>query len=660
MPADYKEYREKYSELVEMEREEEMRRHRNEIKNLSPEERQDKGRALLHLKGRDEGKGLAGKYIVKFLGRGELPDHELSVGDLIVASKDEPLNPDNPTGTVIERTNYSVSAAFDQKPPGFIYGKGLRIDLYVNDIIYQRMLEAIDAFDVVMGKKRYVRGMLLGELEPRFGETEEVEIKNEDLDSSQRKAVRRSLEAEDMFLIHGPPGTGKTTAMIETIEQHVERGYKVLATADSNVAVDNIVDFLNRRGFYAVRVGHPARVTETLREHTLDYLVEKKEKYQEAQEIWSKVDELNEEQEKHTYPSGKYRRGMSNKKIKKMADKGKGSRGVSADRIEEMAKWIDIQETISRLVEKAKKLEDGAVDEIIDSSDVVCTTNSTAGSELMQGRDFDVVMIDEATQATEPSCLIPMNHANKVVMAGDHRQLPPTILNQEAKEKGLDETLFERMLDVHGTGIKEMLQVQYRMNTDIMDFPSEHFYGGELTADGSVADHKLDIDLGKVEDSLKDALNPENVVVFIDTEGKEKEQTRRGSTSKYNPGEADIVEKIVNNLLASGIDPQDVGVISPYDDQVTLLNQRIDAEGLEIKTVDGFQGRQKDVIILSFVRSNNSGNIGFLEDMRRLNVSITRARKKLIMIGDSETLRENKTYKELIGYVENNGKIIGR
>jgi len=654
----YSSYEDRFIELVEMEREEEMERHRSEIENLSPEERQSKGRALLHLKGRDEGAGLGGSRIVKFISGDELPDHEISVGDLVMVSDDDPLDTENPTGTVVEKTNYSVSAAFKGDLPEFMFEKDLRVDLYVNDITFQRMMDALEHFEIVTGKKMYLRGILLGSIEPRFGETEEVEIKNEDLDDSQRKAVKRSLEAEDLFLIHGPPGTGKTTALIEAIEQHIEREDTVLATADSNVAVDNIVDFLNDRGVDVVRIGHPARVTETLLEHTLDHMVEGKEKYQRAQDHWERVSSIGSRQDKETFPSGKWRRGMDNKKIKKLAKKEKGMRGVPAKKIKSMAKWIELQEEKNRLARKARELEDEAVDEIIEDADVVCTTNSTAGSDLMRKREFDVVVVDEATQATEPSCLIPITHAKKIIMAGDHKQLPPTILNQEAKENGLEETLFERMLEIHGSDIKEMLEKQYRMNTDIMNFSSQEFYDGELVADESVADHRLEVSGKPSGKHMKKIFDPENVVLFLDSKGHWPESSRKGSSSKENKKEAKKVVDIVKECMKLDVAPEDIGVISPYDDQVELLKEKLDVEGLEIKTVDGFQGRQKDVIVLSFVRSNQEGNIGFLEDLRRLNVSITRARKKLVMVGDSTTLSKHPTYERLLSYVEENGELL--
>ena len=651
----YDRYRKKFTKLVHLEREEEMERHESEIRNMSPGARQAAGRALLGMKGRDQGTGLGGNEIVKFVKGARLPDNEISVGDLVMVSKNQPLNDNNPTGTVIEKTNYSITVAFRNRPIGFVYGKGLRLDLYVNDITFQRMLDALDQFEDVLPHRKYLREILLGRREPRFGDAMDFEPRNEQLNEAQWAAVRQSLYARDFFLIHGPPGTGKTTTLIEVIEQHVDRGEKVLATADSNVAVDNMVDFFSQRGRRVVRVGHPARVTETLRHHTLDYLIESDDDYQQAQKLRERAYELDDEQEDYTFPSGKNRRGLGNDRIKKLARQGRSSRGLSRDKIQSMARWIGLQEQISDLIGRAEKLEDQAANRLIATADVVCTTNSTAGSELMQGREFDMVAIDEATQSTEPSCLIPILHGSKVVMAGDHKQLPPTILNREAEQGGLADTLFERLLELHGDRIKGMLTIQYRMNTDIMDFPNCHFYEARLEAAEDVANHTLDASVD-AEGLIAEACSPDRVVAFVDTAGAAPERSRARSTSKENEREAELTAEVVATLMASGVEPQDIGVISPYDDQIDLLSRKFDEPGLEIKTVDGFQGREKDVIVLSFVRSNDRNEMGFLTDLRRLNVSITRARKKLVMVGDSQTLSNHPVYAELVQYAaEKNG-----
>ncbi|WP_049890980.1 IGHMBP2 family helicase [Methanohalobium evestigatum] len=575
-------------------------------------------------------------------------------------SKNKPLDPNNPEATVIEKTNYSISVSFNSKPPGMIYGKGLRIDLYVNDITFQRMLESIEYFENPENDKSRIHNILIGNASPIFNEMSEPQIHNDNLNSSQINAVKKSLESKDLFLVHGPPGTGKTTTLIEVIEQHIDRGHKVLATADSNVAVDNLVDFLTSKNRKVVRVGHPARVTETLRQHTLDFLVEDKEKYQKAQELRTKANELNEKQKDYPCSTGRWRRGLSNDAIKDLARKGKGSRGIPPKKMKQIAKWIELQEQINSIIEKAKKFEDEAVDELIQETDVVCTTNSTAGSDLLENEYFDDVVIDEATQSTEPSCLIPMKHGNKVILAGDHKQLPPTILNQEAKKEGLEETLFERMLEVHGTQIKQMLNIQYRMNTEIMSFPNTHFYGGELKAADEVKNHKLEPSVLKEspDELIEKICDFKNGITFVDTNGNFRENAPKGSTSKENPEEAKIVKNIVDRILNKGINPENIGIISPYDAQIDLLKNKIDFSGLEIKTVDGFQGREKDAIILSLVRSNQNGDIGFLTDLRRLNVSLTRARKKLIIIGDGDTLGTDRTYNELMNYIAENGNYL--
>lgn len=653
--------------MVELERQSEMEKHEREIRSMSGQEREDEGRAILHLRGKDEGTGLGGKDLIKFMRQrqGEpLPENEISVGDLVMLSKDDPLRDDNPSGTVAEKTNYSITVAFDTSPSGFLYGKGLRCDLYVNDITYQRQLEALN--QIVENPNSRLKELVeksLGNSPIEFGEDDKaIELLDKNLNQSQKTAVEKSLMAEDFFLIHGPPGTGKTVTCIETARQSLRRGESVLCAADSNTAVDNLVEWLAKEGEKVVRIGHPARVTPTLREHTLDEIIQENEKYQKSQELREKAMELVDEQDNYTHPGGRWRRGMGDEMIKSLAKKGKGSRGVPPDKIKEMTKWLEMQEEIDSLFEKVESLEDEAIDEIIEWADVVCATNSGCGSEMMSGREFDTVIIDEATQATEPSCWIPIVMADKIIMAGDHKQLPPTILNQEAK--GLSRTLFESLVDEHGDEIRSVLKIQYRMNKKIMNFSNREFYDGILKANESVAKHTL-------KDLITNASNSENFkflgqkkslgtpITFIDTSNIEApERSRAGSNSKENPKEAEIVFSIASKLQKLGIDPRDIAVITPYDDQVDLIRKRIKEEGLEVDTVDGFQGREKEVVILSLVRSNKENEVGFLEDIRRLNVSLTRAKRKLIIVGGQSTVGKHEIYAKLIKYISNEGEII--
>ncbi|MGM0441715.1 MAG: IGHMBP2 family helicase [Elusimicrobiota bacterium] len=644
---DYIEYKEKFRKLVELERKEEMKFHKKEMEQLSPGQREAKGRALLDMKGKSQGRALEG-FMIKFSRGEKLPGTEIGAGDLIMASKKDPLNPDNPTGTVCEMTNYSVTVAFNDRPPEFVTGRGVRLDLYVNDITFQRMLEAISS---LQNKEKWKK-ILLGKTALALNSLPEItKIKDKKLNKYQLRAVKKSMAAKDLFLIHGPPGTGKTTTLIEIIRQHVKKGNKVLASAASNVAVDNLVEFLDKRGIKAVRIGHPARVTESLKKHTLDYRVGKRQKYRKAQKIRERVYKLKDKQKKKTFPSGKWRRGLSNEAIRELAEKGTGKRGISPDKMKSMSAWLKIQDKINGKMDKVTDLEDEAIEEVISTARVVCSTNSTAGSRRMSGRDFDVCLIDEATQATEPATLIPLLHAPKVIMAGDSKQLPPTILNQKAKEGGLEKTMFERLAQLYPENIKQLLGIQYRMNREIMEFSNKKFYGGRLKADSRVAGHVLK----KIKDTdhlLQKICTPEKPVIFIDLPGKSREIIPPGSTSKMNKKEARYIYKIIKYLTDSGFKTENIGVISPYDAQIDLLTGKNPKNDLEISTVDGFQGREKKIIILSLVRSNKRGNLGFLTDMRRLNVSLTRARKKLIILGDSTTLSKDKNYRDLIEYVK--------
>ncbi|GAB3675280.1 IGHMBP2 family helicase [Halopiger thermotolerans] len=684
-----RDYVDERSRLVELEREAEMERHEREIRRLSGRERESKGRALLEMRGRDEGEGLSG-HLVKFTKRygDALPDTEISVGDLVMVSKRDPLRDDNPTATVTQVTNHSVTVSFDSKPPGWLLDDGIRLDLYVNDVTYQRMLEALESFleaepdpdgDV---PREHLRDVIVGLEEPEAVASGPVRAvvdgwHDEQLNDSQREAVERAVTTDDVHLIHGPPGTGKTTTAVEAIRQAVDRGDSVLATAASNTAVDNVVEFLAAGDHEPLRVGHPARVTPTLREHTLDARLEDNETYRESREVREEAFDLLDRQDDLTAPSGRWRRGLSDERIKQLAEEGRGSRGIPPEKIEEMAEWLELQERADELFDRAERLAQEAIAEEIERADVVCTTNSTAGSDLLAGQRFDTLVIDEATQATEPSCLIPIVKADRVIMAGDHRQLPPTIQSREAEREGLDETLFERLAERYGADgddpIRSLLTTQYRMHERIQDFSSERFYDGTLEPDESVRDHTLaellegadgdaDRDLGREHP----ALEPDEPLVFVDTSDADApERSREGSPSTENPYEADLVTEHARALLEAGLEPADLAVISPYDDQVKRIEDALEstlpeatAEALEVDTVDGFQGREKAVVLVSLVRSNDRREVGFLDEPRRFNVALTRARRKAVVVGDRDTVTAAEVFDDFCEYARDRGRIV--
>jgi predicted DNA helicase len=659
-------YFNKFQQLVELERKEEMERHEIEIKRLSPRAREKKGRALLQMRGKGDGHTYDHKPKIKFMKEevGEkLPDTEISIGDLVMISKNKPLDDNNPTGTVAEKSNYSITVVFDEKPPGFVFGDSLRVDLYVNDITFQRMLDALKNFrnaksDSRMGELQ--RKMLgLEDINWKEESFEDLEWVNQDLNQSQKEAVKRSLKAEDFSLIQGPPGTGKTMTAIEIINQAVKEKKDILATADSNVAVDNLVERLVNMGTEVLRLGHPIRVTPLLRKHTLDYKILEHPDYKEAEKLRDKAKDLLDQQDQYQHPGDSLRRGMSDEMIKEKAANNQGARGVKPSIMKDMAKWLEIQDEIDGLFNRVEKLEQKAINDLLESAEVICSTNSTAGSELLSDYDFELIVIDEATQSTEPASLIPFIKGEKVILIGDHKQLPPTILSQKAAKQGLSKSMFERLYDIYGDEINSMLEIQYRMHDDIMDFSNYEFYDGNLKSSPEVADHTLK-DLGynvKGKKCFTDkSLDPTQPIVFIDTiKMNAEERSLKGSNSYDNPVEMEILLDIVDEALKSELKPEDIAVIAPYKDQVDLLKKHSNIENLEINTVDGFQGREKEVVLISLVRSNNHNNIGFLRDLRRANVALTRAKRKLIVIGDSSTVAKNETYQNLIDYIKDRG-----
>lgn len=637
-------YKKHFISLIELERNEEILRHKVEIKNLSGRQREKKGRAILALNGRDGGRGLGGIFYVKLNRRNGLPNTEIGIGDLVILSSGYPSGKEA-QAVVTEKTRNAITIAYTNMPPSYAYRKDLRLDLFANDISFQRMRQAL----IGLQEPYLLSQMLLNIQQPTIsGEAvlEEIVWTNEKLNNSQRLAVVQSLNADQLFLVHGPPGTGKTTTLIEIIGQHVARGKKVLSTADSNTAVDNMVEKLLRTETKVLRVGNPARMHPDIIAVSLDFQLQNEDKYQEAATMWDKVFEIKKKQRELTVPNGPNSRGLSDEEITRLAKKGAETRGIPVHKLKQMAYWISLQQEVNELVVSAKKLEREAVVALLDAAEVICSTNISAGSDILEGYQFNLVVVDEATQAVEPSCLVPMTKGRKWILAGDHKQLPPTVVCNEARD--LFYTLFERWIILWRKQVSQILQVQYRMHQKIMSFSNNNFYHGNLLAHESVKGHTLaDLPSFQVDDyasdTIKAILDPEVPVVFIPVEGHE--QQLHDSFSYFNTLEQDKVLEIVNNLLASRLFPQDIGVISPYELQVQQLSQKLRDTEVEIKTVDGYQGREKEVIILSTVRANEEGSLGFLTDFRRLNVAVTRAKRKMILIGNEKTLLNDKFFK---------------
>ena len=622
--------------LINYERDAEIDLMTYEISTMSGKKREELGRAINKVKGKSLGKEL-GLQIVQF-GRSEVIDTEISVGDMVLVSTDNPLKSDL-TGTVTEKGARFIKVAFDKRVPKWAIKKKVRLDLYANDITFRRMEDNLKHLSL---KGKNALEYILNERNPKKNrEIPYISYIDDSLNRSQKSAIENSLSCENFFLIHGPFGTGKTRTLVELISQETRQNHKVLATAESNAAVDNILErLMDNKKLNLTRLGHPQRVSKHNITQTLAYKVENHKLNKKITKIHRKIDNLIEKRKVHTKPTPQYRRGFGDYDILHLASKGKGGRGISSEKMKSMANWIEINQEIDEAHDEIKRIENRMIKEIVDSSDVILATNSSAALESISHVKFDVAIIDEASQATIPSILIPIAKAHRFILAGDHKQLPPTIISERAHE--LEKTLFEELIRIYPFK-SQLLNVQYRMNSLLMKFPNREFYNNGLKSDSSVDDITIN--------DILTSQHEEKALLFIDTSEVEdnREMHLKDSKSIINGLEADISVSIAQDYLNAGAGEDDIGIISPYADQVKLIQEKTP---VEVKTVDGFQGREKEIIIISTVRSNPHGNIGFLKDLRRLNVAITRAKRKLIIIGNTNTLITNPTYARLIEFVE--------
>lgn len=629
-----KKYIEKLIKLINYEREEEIAVMINEIKKMTAYEREQHQRAVNGLKGKKLGKEL-GSTIVQY-GRKKPIDTEISVNDVVLISTDNPLK-SNLTGNVTELGARYIKVSFDSKVPGWALKKKVRMDLYVNDVTFRRMEDNLHNLTL---KGRNALEYLLNRKSPSWNDDKiYIDYIDKTLNQSQKEAVENALSTDDFFLIHGPFGTGKTRTLVELINQEVRQNHKVLATAESNTAVDNLLERLAANNKLKItRLGHPQRVSKDNIKYTLAYKFEDHPLGSNIESYYNVIDEYIEEKKYYKKPTPQHRRGMTDNQIIQYASRSKSSRGVDSDTIKSMARWIDYNNKIDEIRSKVKKLENTIINDIIAESDVIVSTNSSAALDSIENVKFDVAVIDEASQTTIPSVLIPIAKAHRFILAGDHKQLPPTILSNDAYE--LENTLFESLIALYPHK-SQLLNIQYRMNDDLMTFPNQEFYDNLLESDDNIKDI-----------ALNDLIDDEgDVLEFIDTSTMSDNQEQRlnyDSKSWINRLEAKICLELANNYINKGINKRDIGIISPYADQIRLISEKTD---IDVKTVDGFQGREKEIIIISTVRSNNNKEIGFLRDLRRLNVAITRAKRKLIIVGNKDTLSSDKTYKRLINNI---------
>lgn len=488
----------------------------------------------------------------------------------------------------------------------------LGVQLFFDETSYRLMFSALE-------RAIHAKGNRLAYLRDLFYSSQKAQTFSFDnqrfpwLNTAQELAVNNVLRAKDVAVVHGPPGTGKTTTLVEAIFETLKRESQVLVCAQSNMAVDWISEKLVDRGASVLRIGNPTRVNDKMLSFTYE---RRSEAHPDYPELWS-----------------------VRKAIRELRSSRKGGRSDN------------FHQRLERLKSRATEIELRINSQLFGEARVVACTLTGSDSRIMTGQKFATLFIDEAAQALEAACWIPMKRASRVIFAGDHCQLPPTVKSFEAMRGGLSKTLMEGITE-RKPEVVTLLTMQYRMNSRIMQFSSQWFYNGMVKPAPEVASRGI--------------LDYDEPLVWIDTSGMEAyEQFVGESFGRINKREARLTidtlkayfEKIgKQRVLEENID---VGVISPYRAQVQLLRRMIKEEEalrpyrklVSVNTVDGFQGQERDMIVISLVRSNSEGQIGFLSDLRRMNVAMTRARMKLIIMGNAETLSHTEFYRKLYLYV---------
>jgi ATP-dependent RNA/DNA helicase IGHMBP2 len=550
--------------------------------------------------------------------------HQLRFGMPALLFSNHDPRKDRVEGTIahLNGNRLKITLRTDELPEWSRNGK-LGIDVLFDDNSYDEMNTAVKSAAAVIDKPegRLAR-ILTGATAPSFDEEVEPYVSTR-LNHSQKKAVDLILSANDLAIVHGPPGTGKTTTLVQAIKALAKRDRKqILVVAPSNTAVDLLSEKLSEEGLNVLRVGNPVRVSERLTSLTLDSKMQDHPQIKEAKKLKKQAAEF-----------------------KNMAHKYKRNFG-KAERDQRKALFDEAH----RIMKEVGNTEQYIIDDLVSKAQVVTATLVGANHYTVRNLKYGTVVIDEAGQALEPACWIPIMKAEKIVLAGDHFQLAPTIKSAEAGRGGLSTTLLEKTALLHPQSVT-LLEEQYRMHQAIMGYSSAVFYENKLSAHASVASHVLFLG--------------DKPLSFIDTAGCGFDEKLEG-TSSTNPEEAAFLLKHLNQFLQAlpGVNGNrelpSIAVISPYKQQIQQLKSQLNhfpdllkyGDKISVNTIDSFQGQERDIVYISMTRSNTASEIGFLADVRRMNVAMTRARKKLVIIGDSATLAQLPFYADFIAYAE--------
>ena len=496
----------------------------------------------------------------------------------------------------------------------------LGVQLSFDETSYRLMMEALDRAIKGKGRLGYLRDLFYSRQKPETFVFPPMHFPY--LNSTQEDAVNMVLRAKDVAIVHGPPGTGKTTTLVEAIRETLMRENQVLVCAQSNMAVDWISEKLVDRGINVLRIGNPTKVNDKMLSFTYERRFEAHPDYTQLWAIRKAIRDLRSH--------------------RKRGDE-------------------KFHQKLESLKSRATELEIRINNELFGEARVIASTLVGSANRLLDGHKFGTLFIDEAAQALEAACWIPMRRVSRVVLAGDHCQLPPTVKSIAALKAGLGKTLMEHIVEKHPEAVT-LLKIQYRMNDDIMRFSSNYFYNGEVESAPEVKYRSI-LDL----DTPMTWIDTSQLDLPADSDVTFKEQFVGESFGRINKAEAEVtllaLQHYFNQIGKQRLLDEhiDVGIISPYRAQVQYLRRLLLKREffkpfrrlISVNTVDGFQGQERDIIVISLVRSNDDGQIGFLRDLRRMNVAITRARMKLIILGDKNTMTTHPFYQQLWQYIDN-------